>query len=603
MTTIIVGPAGVGKSSLINLLAKKNICSVSHRPDKDGTLNIVRYPEGYIDTPGLDSMDDVKKVTGERLKEKLVSETQCRLVLAFKRCDTRITTWWDTFEKIRDSLFADCTEVNVVLTCESNGYSLGSDIESMRKAVWRLCRCNVNIYEDTDMLEIGIENFPLRNIKPTPPRITPGDPPAGLAKSGTPAVVPTLEVKAGKSKAPSKKKKSSKSIYKMRADISPFTPADVGVSKNILKKLFSSPNLHKDNHSTIGMLWMELNLSLWLNGQNSNDVNGEVQSYISKRGPLRLLFNTCYPEPAKVFNLDDVTAAIGKCYLDKDGNSCYAMLRTIVGLQQNLERIRGLFEVYVNNESAPSSIASDVSTILNAVTSVVHAQEFTSNAQIAGSRENHTDVAGYSDIDVFVYSNESISQGQRENVTKDVKAKLETVRAEPVSFVHKYNATMFTCGALEFDLVFEKPDWTEEKECSPPSTDQLDSDVQRAIRALKLLSKKVNVLTFIFPQPINLFLLLLQKRTEFPRLPGRMINQLVMGVVDNTSGSFNDDSGYSLYEACLRVVVDDPTLMTTKMNVSEKAKWQRSAKNTLDKMTKLMVQTDHDSLSMEQIFG
>ena len=507
MTTIIVGPAGAGKSSLINLLAKKDICLVGpgNQPDKDGTLNIVRHPEGFIDTPGLDSRDDVNRVTGESLKKKLVSETQCRLVLAFKRCDTRITTWWDTFEKIRDSLFADCTEVNVVLTCESNGYSLGSDIESMRKAVWRLCRCDVNIYEDTDMLEIGIENFPLRNIKPTPPSITPGGPPAGLAKSGTPAVVPTLEVKAGKSKVPPQKKKSSKSIYKMRADISPFTTADVGVSKNVLKKSFSSPNLHKDNHSTIGILWMELNLSLWLNGQNNNDVNGEVQSYISKRGPLRVLFNACSPEPAKFFNLEDVTAAIGKCYLDKDGNSCYAMLRTIVGLQRNLKTIRGLFEEYVNRKSAPSSIASGVSTILEVVNSVVHAQPFTSNAQIAGSRRNHTDVAGYSDTDVFVYSNKSISQEQRETVTKAVKAKLEAVRGEPVSLVDKYNATMFTCGDLEFDVVFENPDWTEEKECPPPSTDQFDPGVQRAIRALKLLSKKVNVLTFISPQQITYF--------------------------------------------------------------------------------------------------
>lgn len=82
-----------------------------------------------------------------------------------------------------------------------------------------------------------------------------------------------------------------------------------------------------------------------------------------------------------------------------------------------------------------------------------------------------------------------------------------------------------------------------------------------------------------------------------------MINQLVKGVVDNTSGSFNDDSGYSLYEACLIAFVDDPTLMTTKMGVSEIANWRRSSTNTLDKMTKLMVQTDHPSLSMDQIFG
>lgn len=95
--------------------------------------------------------------------------------------------------------------------------------------------------------------------------------------------------------------------------------------------------------------------------------------------------------------------------------------------------------------------------------------------------------------------------------------------------------------------------------------------------------------------------MLLQKPEKFPRLPGRMILELAIKIVKDTSGSVNDDSGYSLFETCMRAIVLDGATATF-MNKGDNEKWRKNAVDTLCKMNNEECQLDLKDISMENIF-
>jgi GTPase Era involved in 16S rRNA processing len=51
---VILGPAGTGKSTLINKLTGNSNANVSHDAHRDGT-EVCQIIENFVDTPGLDS--------------------------------------------------------------------------------------------------------------------------------------------------------------------------------------------------------------------------------------------------------------------------------------------------------------------------------------------------------------------------------------------------------------------------------------------------------------------------------------------------------------------------------------------------------------------
>jgi hypothetical protein len=78
---IVLGPSGVGKSSIVNLLTKENKCRVSNKMLTDGTfvndIKAIQFPaienSFIIDTPGLGSCNVEREFMG-KLREILLKE-------------------------------------------------------------------------------------------------------------------------------------------------------------------------------------------------------------------------------------------------------------------------------------------------------------------------------------------------------------------------------------------------------------------------------------------------------------------------------------------------------------------------------------------------
>lgn len=115
-TTLILGKAGVGKSTLINNLAGAVVTKASAAMHVDGTTkatSILHAGLRFVDTVGLDSRNhDVSK---SELFKMLRSPGYDHVTIVLVSDDSRMTTWTEEFRKLLDFLDIESFKVIVYL--------------------------------------------------------------------------------------------------------------------------------------------------------------------------------------------------------------------------------------------------------------------------------------------------------------------------------------------------------------------------------------------------------------------------------------------------------------------------------------------------------
>uniref|UniRef100_A0A7S3MC00 G domain-containing protein n=1 Tax=Spumella elongata TaxID=89044 RepID=A0A7S3MC00_9STRA len=115
-TTLIVGKAGVGKSTLINKLAGATVTKESAAMHSDGTAkatSILHEGQRFIDTVGLESKNhDVSK--SELFKLLRIPRYE-HVTIVLVTDDSRMTTWTDKFLKLLDYLDINETHFKVIV--------------------------------------------------------------------------------------------------------------------------------------------------------------------------------------------------------------------------------------------------------------------------------------------------------------------------------------------------------------------------------------------------------------------------------------------------------------------------------------------------------
>ena len=163
--------------------------------------------------------------------------------------------------------------------------------------------------------------------------------------------------------------------------------------------------------------------------------------------------------------------------------------------EQKKRKARGHFENVVNNECPDLLIGAKFMKVVNGVL-----RDHKMTAEYAGSRNKHTEVDNYSDVDIWVKSTSAVSKKRRNIITDHIRSALDATKTfQDIMVQNKPVATTFT-GFLapfrlfrfEFDLVFEKATWTEQRS-APPNNEAFHDKPhrQRCVRALKLLTRKV----------------------------------------------------------------------------------------------------------------
>jgi GTPase SAR1 family protein len=97
---VILGPAGTGKSTLINQLTGKSNANVSHDAHRDGT-DVCQIIENFVDTPGLDSENVKFDSFVNQLKELGEEGQQFSLFLVLNCPRVQLFSTMEAFEQYR----------------------------------------------------------------------------------------------------------------------------------------------------------------------------------------------------------------------------------------------------------------------------------------------------------------------------------------------------------------------------------------------------------------------------------------------------------------------------------------------------------------------
>jgi hypothetical protein len=166
-------------------------------------------------------------------------------------------------------------------------------------------------------------------------------------------------------------------------------------------------------------------------------------------------------------------------------------------------RLSGLFEEFVNNEATMNSeIPSVVMKVVNQVASRIGSTAW------AGSQMKGTDIPFYSDADIWIETRggNPVSNLDRLELTTEMieLLKMEGFSADNISLRLKPIATTLEIGIFSADIVFSNGEWIHNPDYVRSPFDAkkeegffLQPHRQRAVRALKLLSKYVIIVFFL----------------------------------------------------------------------------------------------------------
>jgi hypothetical protein len=190
----------------------------------------------------------------------------------------------------------------------------------------------------------------------------------------------------------------------------------------------------------------------------------------------------------------------------------------LLGLEERKEATedttRRNFISFINTQCENAS-KETVARIMELINEVCHKESMTVSAEYAGSAKKHTDVTGYSDVDIWLHTTGPISQKNRKRICRKIVCRLAEVFPGAQVVKYKPNATAVSCHGIDFDLVFGDATYAT-REMAPPDNSAFHNrpDRQNAVRALKLLSKLVSVA----PLPCTLLTLRFRTaaKTHFP---------------------------------------------------------------------------------------
>jgi hypothetical protein len=157
----------------------------------------------------------------------------------------------------------------------------------------------------------------------------------------------------------------------------------------------------------------------------------------------------------------------------------------------------GIFENFVNIESQNDSSTEDqlCCNILRAANEVAHKMEGFNFAEIGGSQKKHTDVSGYSDLDIKVHSEVVVTRKFQKQFCQMLVTKAQEQGVKLFgSYKRKLVAVTFDFGRISVDLVFTNPGKWCPKEKLPtlaPCKNRFHNkpEHQRVVRAFKMLVK------------------------------------------------------------------------------------------------------------------
>jgi hypothetical protein len=515
---VALGAAGSGKSTFINDVMKKNVSNVSSKKNKDGTSGVGTFcaPCGFLellDTVGLDSKNYHSGT--QELKETLrrCNASMVAVVLVCRKNEPRWTSWVTYFLGVIASIFENHPKVIVYWT--GNATCTPTDKKDMEDA---LISGNVKCYHlddagrgEFDFCDRVCDLIDICEIK----------------ARGSPTVVAhqILQPALTKETNSSICNKSSPMYAQYIAPITFFSKSNTREQQDAARKVIvttlkeniairdAAPNDTVLRATFLGGKLIGFILASIADEQNFQDIENSVS-----KACTNAVFAAVYTELATedyhlssqvgehvCGNLIQATAWFLSNASGKSHKKAYVCLMSMLEKQlqacvistsakpSTLQKCkwRGLFEHFVNSESAPSN--KTAKSIMSAVSKAVHDYPGTSVARTAGSMYKHTDVCGYSDLDIFIQSECDITEAKREDIANAVRHELGSTF---VSMEFKPVAVGCECNNIDFDLVFEKFASTCKNHGYVTLPCQNDfyhkADRQRAVRALKLLIKLVS---------------------------------------------------------------------------------------------------------------
>jgi energy-coupling factor transporter ATP-binding protein EcfA2 len=167
---LIVGPAGVGKSTLINILSGKGEAVVSHSMWDDGTAKLTSIEDVadkdlvYIDTPGLNSA--TYKVCLTEVFQHDYADKKVLVVLVLSTQTARVQDFIETFDRVVDNLIGNDKMFFIVWTHSDEKTPRSVDVAGVFKRYGSRARvfCDSSIPSDIKGISALKEAFSVEDL-------------------------------------------------------------------------------------------------------------------------------------------------------------------------------------------------------------------------------------------------------------------------------------------------------------------------------------------------------------------------------------------------------------------------------------------------------